>query len=113
MPAEYGPLRTVGGLLVALAGLGGLGALIFAQRRDDLTLSQTAQAVFEYQSNRAELDEWNTQIRLPDAAFQNPVTSSSVRRTTVARSTHDDGRVCRRRHLFVLRGAAPPSVSDR
>jgi hypothetical protein len=39
VPAEYGPLRTVGGLLVALAGLGGLGALIFAQRRDDLTLS--------------------------------------------------------------------------
>jgi hypothetical protein len=72
VPAEYGPLRTVGGPLAGLVGLGGLAALVVAQRRDELALSETERAVLDYESDRAEFDEWITQIRLPDVAFEKP-----------------------------------------
>lgn len=72
VPEEYGPLRTLGGPLAALIGLGGLGTLAVAYRRDELTLSETETALLEYRSDRTEFDEWITQIRLPDVAFEKP-----------------------------------------
>jgi hypothetical protein len=83
VPAEYGPLRTVGGPLAMLGGLAGLGALVVARRRNDLALSQTERAVLDYQSDRAEFDEWITQICLPDAAFEKPMAEAATLRDLV------------------------------
>ena len=83
VPAEYGPLRAVGGPLAALAGIAGLGALVVARRRDELALSESERALLDYQSDRAEFDEWITQIRLPDVAFEKPEAEAASLRDLV------------------------------
>jgi hypothetical protein len=83
VPAEYGPLRTVGGPLAGLAALAGLGALVIARRRGELALSETERALLDYQSDRSEFDEWITQIRLPDPAFEKPAAEAASLRDLV------------------------------
>jgi hypothetical protein len=103
-----------------LAGVAGLGALVAARRRDELALSETERAVLDYQSDRAEFDEWITQIRLPDAAFEKPEAEAATLRDLVDFAIDTDAGVVESpdeaayyvvgdEYLYVYR---PPSLDD-
>jgi hypothetical protein len=83
VPAEYGPLRSVGGPLLLLAALGGLGGVYSLRSRDELSLSDAERAYLEYRSARREFDEWITSFRLPSEAFEKPRAEASSLRDLV------------------------------
>ncbi|SEW18182.1 DUF5305 family protein [Halobacterium jilantaiense] len=62
---SYGPLWTVGGPLLLLAGLAGLGALGAAYRRDEPGLTDAERDYLAFRDERAEFDEWVVRARLP------------------------------------------------
>ena len=69
---SYGPLRAAGGPLALLFGVGGLGALAFARRRDAIALSPAERERLSYLDDRTEFDEWISTIELPSEAFELP-----------------------------------------
>jgi hypothetical protein len=69
---SYGALRAAGGPLALLFGVGGLGALAFARRRDAIALSPAERERLEYLDDRSEFDEWISTIELPSEAFELP-----------------------------------------
>jgi hypothetical protein len=83
VPAEYGPLRSVGGPLLLLAALGGLGGVYSLRGRGELSLSDAERAYLDYRSERREFDEWITSFRLPPEAFEKPRAEASSLRDLV------------------------------
>ena len=77
VPAEYGPLRSVGGPLLLLAALGSLGGVYALRGRGELSLSDAERAYLDYRSERREFDEWITSFRLPSEAFEKPRAEAS------------------------------------
>jgi len=60
VPVTTGPLRSYGGPLLAVVGLGGLVGLAFSRHRDWLAVSERERAYLDYRSDRREFDEWIT-----------------------------------------------------
>jgi hypothetical protein len=77
VPAEYGPLWSIGGPLLVLAALGGLGGVYSLRTRDELSLSDAERTYLDYRSERREFDEWITSFRLPSEAFEKPRAEAS------------------------------------
>lgn len=69
VPRTYGPLWTVGGPLLFVAGVLGLGALAVGYRRDALALSDAERDYLAFRDDRAEFDEWVVRARLPEAVL--------------------------------------------
>jgi hypothetical protein len=73
VPNDTGPLRSLGGpLLAAVATVGAVG-LATARRRGIVALSARERAWLDYRDDRDEFDEWITTIRLPPEARELPV----------------------------------------
>lgn len=70
---SYGPLRTVGGPLLVLFGIGGAALLVTAQRRGVLELTAAERAHMEFLDDRSEFDDWITRIQLPAVALDLPM----------------------------------------
>lgn len=73
---EYGPLRTVGGPALLVAGLGLAGGLVAARRRGRIALSDPESERLAYLDDRAEFDAWIVRMRPPDAAFDRPAATA-------------------------------------
>jgi hypothetical protein len=73
VPNDPGPLRLLGGpLLAAVATVGAVG-LATARRRGLIALSAHERAWLDYRDDRDEFDEWIATIRLPPEARELPV----------------------------------------
>jgi predicted flap endonuclease-1-like 5' DNA nuclease len=69
---DYGPLWRVGGPLALLSGLGGAAALVLADRRGELDVSEADRRRLAAASARQEYDDWITTARLPDSGTEGP-----------------------------------------
>jgi hypothetical protein len=69
VPRTYGPLWTVGGPLLLLAGVVGLAALALTHRRAALELTDVEREYLAYRDDRAEFDEWVVRARLPESVL--------------------------------------------
>ncbi|WP_323676418.1 DUF5305 domain-containing protein [Halorubellus sp. PRR65] len=74
---SYGVVRAAGGPLLLLAGLGGLGVLGVARRRDRIALSAAEHERLAYLDDRHGFDEWISEIGLPPQAFELPTAEAS------------------------------------
>ncbi|MFC6975367.1 DUF5305 domain-containing protein [Halomicroarcula sp. GCM10025709] len=72
VPAEYGPIRRLGGPLALGVGLCGLVGLVAARRTGRLTVSEAERQWLAYRETRAEFDEWITTGRVPRRADEPP-----------------------------------------
>ena len=70
---EPGAAGTVGGPVLAAAGVVGLAGLVVARRRGLVALSADERAWLDYRDDREDFDEWVTTVRLPDEARDLPV----------------------------------------
>ncbi|WP_186313378.1 DUF5305 domain-containing protein [Halorubrum salsamenti] len=80
---SYGPLRSVGGPLLFLAGLAGAGGLAYARREVGLALTPAEREYLSYRDDRAEFAEWITSIRLPEPVHERPEAEASTLRDLV------------------------------
>jgi len=69
---DRGPLWSVGGPLVFLAGAGGLAGLVVGRRRDAFAVSPAERRFLAFREERAEFDEWVTAVRLPAEVRERP-----------------------------------------
>jgi hypothetical protein len=60
-----GPLRSLGGPVLALVSLADAAGLVVARRRGLLELSERERAWLSYRDDREDFDEWITTVRLP------------------------------------------------
>ncbi|MEF8826199.1 MAG: DUF5305 domain-containing protein, partial [Halapricum sp.] len=64
-PVTVSPVRSYGGPLLALIGLGGIVGLAVGRSRDWFEVSDREREYLTYRSHRNEFDEWITEARLP------------------------------------------------
>ncbi|WP_435067008.1 DUF5305 domain-containing protein [Haloplanus sp. C73] len=69
---EYGPLYRLGGPLALLVGLVGAVGLGYGRYDDRFTVSEADRTMLEFESTRAEFDDWITTARLPDDVLDRP-----------------------------------------
>ncbi|WP_229121274.1 DUF5305 domain-containing protein [Halapricum desulfuricans] len=67
VPVTTGPLRSYGGPLLAIVGLGGLLGVAVSHRRGWLDVGDRERAYLDYRSDRREFDEWITAVDTPPA----------------------------------------------
>jgi hypothetical protein len=72
VPADPGPLRSVGGPVLLVVGLLGTVGAGLVTVRDDLGLSETERAWLRYRDDRADFEEWINRMTLPDDAVETP-----------------------------------------
>ncbi|WP_267640725.1 DUF5305 domain-containing protein [Haloarchaeobius amylolyticus] len=72
VPAQAGPLGRFGGPGLLFVGLAGLGVLAVGNRRDLFTVSEAERERLAFEGERGEFDEWISEIRLPEDAFDRP-----------------------------------------
>ena len=65
VPADRGPLWTLGGPLLGLLGLLGLAGLVLGHRRDRWAVDATERTWLDYRRTREEFDDWITTGRVP------------------------------------------------
>ncbi len=71
VPVEYGPLRSVGTVLLFVGSLIGLIGLVAARRTDSL-LSEAERRRIEHARERGEFDDWISRGRLPPEIRDHP-----------------------------------------
>lgn len=71
-PVQYGAVRTVGGPLLALLGLGGVVGAVVARRQGRLALAETERVRHKYEIDRAEFADWITTGHVPDELADRP-----------------------------------------
>jgi len=69
---SYGPLRSIGGPLLFVVGLGGAGALVYARREREFALTPAERDYLSYSDDRSEFAEWITTFRLPESVHERP-----------------------------------------
>jgi len=90
---RYGPLRSLGGPLLFLAGVAGAGGLLYARREVGLALSPAERAYLDYRDDRSEFAEWITEIRLPEPAHDRPEAEAATLRDLVDFAIDNDAGV--------------------
>ncbi|MCU4719010.1 DUF5305 family protein [Halapricum hydrolyticum] len=65
VPITVGPVRSYGGPLVAVLGLGGLVGLAVGRRQDWFDVGEREREYLAYRSDRREFDEWITEVKRP------------------------------------------------
>lgn len=65
VPVTVGPLRSYGGPLLAVVGLGGLIGLSVGRRTDWFEVSERERDYLAYRADRNEFDEWITEVNRP------------------------------------------------
>lgn len=106
VPAEYGPLRTVGGPLLLAVGLAGLGAGGY-YRRNAAPVTEAERTWLDYRRTRSEFDEWITGGRVPRDLSEPPVVTTESLSGLVDVAIDTDERVIEdeeRGACFVLGG---------
>jgi hypothetical protein len=71
-PVDSGPVRALGGPLLLGLSLAVLGGVAVGRSRDAIALSPAERERLDYESDRAEFDEWITRIRLPESVRSRP-----------------------------------------
>lgn len=74
---SFGPLREFVSPILFFVGCGGLGVLVVAKRRRSLPLTEQEHARLEYLDDRRQFDDWISEIRLPEEAFDLPEAEAS------------------------------------
>ena len=72
IPVEqtYGPIRSIGGPLLAIVGLFGTIGLGYAKKRNEFEITDAESEYLSYRDDRSEFDEWITHIRLPQSVTE-------------------------------------------
>lgn len=73
VPAEYGPIRTVGSPMVLAIGFVGSVGLLIGRRREAIAPKGERSVLFEHRKERKEFDEWITPGSPPETLFSEPV----------------------------------------
>jgi len=71
-PVQYGAVRTVGGPLLALLGLGSVLGTLVARRQGWLALAENERARHKFETDRAEFADWITTGHVPDELDDRP-----------------------------------------
>ena len=66
----YGPLRSIGGPLLAIVGIVGAVGLRYAHQRDEFEITAAESEYLSYRDDCSEFDEWITHIRLPQSVTE-------------------------------------------
>lgn len=90
---RYGPLRSVGGPLLLVAGIAGAGGLLYARREVGFALTPAETAYLDYRDDRSEFAEWVTEIRLPESAHDRPEAEAATLRDLVDFAIDNDAGV--------------------
>jgi hypothetical protein len=75
---DPGPLKSVGGPLLLLAGLLGTAVLAVSQHRGLVGLADRERRWLAYRDDRADFEEWITTVRLPEEAKTLPVAEAET-----------------------------------
>jgi len=104
VPAEYGPVRSLGGPALLGLGLVGLGAVL-AHRRYTPPVTDTERSWVQYRQVREEYDEWITRAEIPTNADEPPIVTVDTLAGLVDLAIDSDARVVKddsRGACFVL-----------
>lgn len=120
VPVEYGPLRSVGGPLLAFFSLAAAVGLLTARRTGRLAVSEYERARLSYRTAREEFDEWITAGQLPSPVTDGPTVTVDSLEGLVDVAIDTDRRVIEdsQRGLYVVVGDSyryvyrPPRAVD-
>jgi hypothetical protein len=104
VPVEYGPLRSVGGPLLALLSLVAATGLVAARQSGRLAVTESQRVHLSYQTKREEFDEWITTGTVPSSVTDGPTVTVDSLEGLVDVAIDTDRRVIedQRRGLYVV-----------